>query len=141
MDNVSIILRVSQAKDRRDLPSLIQDLKLTNPKLLFETLFPIASRRQEITNGPVAFSAYVLHAVNPPRSMSIEDAVNMMIVNEWDISIEEVPWYLANQFGQERLNHCVNDASGHVGDEDALVRLNTIRYWNDQRPEGRRPKR
>lgn len=60
MDSEAIIARVAQAKTLCDLPQLIQDLECIDPSLLFDTLFPIATKRQGSENRPVAFSAYVI---------------------------------------------------------------------------------
>lgn len=129
MDAIEIITRVSEANTLRDLPDLIRDLEDVDPELLFETLFPYAVSKQSINNGPVAFSAYVIHAINPPCLLTPGMALSAMVQHEWDISIEEVPWYLANQFGADELLTCVTDAIDGETDDIARTRLKTVRYW------------
>ena len=135
MNCEAIVARVAEAKAQRDLPQLLLDLRSVDPHVLFEALFPIATKRQEIENGPVAFSAYALHNLNPPCSIAAEDAFKMLIDNEWDISIEEVPWYLTNQFGSERVNQCVQQLQRVMIDDEACVRLRTILYWSALTPD------
>jgi hypothetical protein len=82
----------------------------------------------------VAFIAYALHSLNPPCTTAAKDAVKMLIDNEWDISIEEVPWYLTNQFGPESVNQCVEDLQRVMTDDEACVKLRTILYWSALTP-------
>ncbi len=67
--------------------------------------------------------------------MSAEDAIHMLIDNEWDISLEEVPWYLTNQFGPECVNRCVRDLQRIMTEHEACVRLQTILYWSALTPD------
>jgi hypothetical protein len=134
MDATQIIARVSDVNTLQDLPDLIRDLADVDPRLLFDTLFPISIRQQGNASGPVAFSAYAIHAINPPCPLTPSAAVSQMVQYEWDISIEEVPWYLANQFGRDEIQKCVADALDHQADESARRRLNTVRYWVDLNP-------
>ena len=141
MNSEAIVARVAEAKTLRDLPQLLQDLGSVDPHLLFKTLFPIATKRQGVENGPVAFSAYALYNLNPPCAIAAEDAIQKLIGNEWDISIEEVPWYLTNQFGPECVNRCVQGLQRIMTEEEACVRLRTILYWSALTPERGRTKR
>jgi hypothetical protein len=105
-----IIVRVAQANTLRDLPDLIRELESVEPQVLFDSLFPFAVKEQGTNNGPVAFSAYVIHAINPPCPLTPSEALSEMVKQESDISIEEVPWCLANQFGADQILACVADA-------------------------------
>ena len=129
MNAEDIIARVVATKSRRELPDTVRDLSAANPILLFDTLFPIAASKQCKENGPVAYSAVALHAANPPCSITCDEALSMMVEREWDISIEEVPWYLANEFGVESVLKSVQEMGVKTIDEDAQVRLKTVRYW------------
>lgn len=129
MDATEIIARVSAASTLRDLPDLIRDLTDADPRLLFDTLFPVSIRQQGNTSGPVAFSAYMIHALNPPCPLTPVAALAEMLQHEWDISIEEVPWYLANQFGADEIQKCITDALDHQTDESDRTRLRAVRYW------------
>ncbi len=135
MNASEIIARVSDANALRDLPELIQAFASVDPRLLFDTLFPISIRRQGDANGPVAFSAYVIHAINPPCPLTPSAVISQMLQHEWDISIEEVPWYLANQFGADEMHECISEKLNQETDETARTRLTTIRYWVDLNPK------
>lgn len=135
MDATKIIALVSQASTLHELPDLIRELENVEPELLFDTLFPIAVRSQGGNNGPVAFSAYVLHAINPPCPLAPGDALSEMVKQEWDISIEEVPWYLANQFGADELLTSIAAALSNEANEAARTRLETARYWVGLNPK------
>ncbi|MCA8990955.1 MAG: hypothetical protein KDA88_03205 [Planctomycetaceae bacterium] len=135
MDATEIIARVSDAKTQRDLPELVKDLENVDLRLLFDTLFPYAVKRQGINNGLVAFSAYVIHAINPPCPITPSVALSEMVRHEWDISIEEVPWYLANQFGADEVLACVACALDNQPDDSARTRLKSVRYWIGLNPK------
>lgn len=141
MNSEEIVARVTEAKTPRDLPLLLQDLGSVDPHLLFKTLFPIATKRQGVANVQVAFSAYTLYNLDPPCNIAAGDALQMLIGNEWDISIEEVPWYLTNQFGYECLKRCVQDFQCTMTEDEACVRLRTILYWSALTPDRGRTKR
>lgn len=134
MDANAIISRVSLAKSQRDLPDLIRDLESADPKLIFDTLFPISIREQGSENGPVAFSAYALYALNPPCPLTCAEAVAAIIDKQWNISIEEVPWYLVNQFGSKQLLRAIEIRLENEADKGTSVRLNSLRYWVNLSP-------
>jgi hypothetical protein len=122
------LIQLLATREYRELKSTVTELRDLPPALIFDTLFPIAVRQQGLSNGPVAMSAYVLHALNPLCPLTIETAVAALLP-AWDISIEEVPWYLAKQFGPEAVLACVDQLAANTTDAVELVRLNTIRYW------------
>lgn len=127
MNETEIVAALATVKSSRDLRKLLPDLKSVDPELLFRTLFPIAARSQG--DGPVAFSAVAIYKLNPPCLLTPVEAITQMIELDWDISIEEVPWYLANQFGDERILECAKELLRIHLDENAQVLLKTVIYW------------
>lgn len=135
MNAAQVIERVGRAKSGRDLKPLVADLAGVPAPVVFDALFPIAVREQGEASGPVAMSAYALHALNPPCRLSIDDAVSSLLPS-WDISIEEVPWYLAKQFGRDAVLASVARLRARQTDQTALTRLRTIEYWVGATPTG-----
>lgn len=135
MNAAQVIERVGRAKSGRDLKPLVADLAGVPAPVVFDALFPIAVRDQGEASGPVAMSAYALHALNPPCRLSIDDAVSSLLPS-WDISIEEVPWYLAKQFGRDAVLASVARLRARQTDQTALTRLRTIEYWVGATPTG-----
>jgi hypothetical protein len=139
MDAAQVVERVRRAKAFRDVKPLVADLQGVSGPVIFDALFPIAVREQGPASGPVAFSAVVLHALNPPCRLSVDDAVASLLPS-WDISIEEVPWYLAKQFGRDAILASVERLRAQQRDQTALTRLRTIEYWVGlYRPEHDQP--
>jgi len=132
MDAEEILSRVSQA---RRLPPLVAELRDADPNTVFQALFSYAIRAQGIGHGPVAMSAYTLHALNPPCPLPVDDAVARLL-GDWDISIEEVPWYLVKQFGREEVLASVERLRAVHTDARAVARLRTIEYWVTAAPAG-----
>jgi hypothetical protein len=135
MDTAQVIERVSRAKTFRDVKPLVADLQGVPGPVIFNALFPIAVREQGEASGPVAFSAVALHALNPPCQLPIDDAVGSLLPS-WDISIEEVPWYIAKQFGRDAVLASVERIRAQQTDQTALTRLRTIEYWIGATPAG-----
>jgi len=128
LDVNKVIQRVRLAKTSRDVKLLLIDLTGVPGSVIFDALFPVAVREQGATSGPVAFSAVALHALNPPCRLSVDEAVAALL-RSWDISIGEVPWYLAKQFGRDAIVASIERLrAGHL-DQTALTRLRTIEYW------------
>ena len=48
---------------------------------------------------------------------------------EWDISLEEVVFYLARQFGAAAVVEAAEDLQSPLLAHEEAVRLKTVRYW------------
>jgi hypothetical protein len=53
------------------------------------------------------------------------------LLPNWDISIEEVPWYLAGQFGEATFRQAIEDLNREALDHRQRVSLDTVLYWAD----------
>ena len=135
MNPAEVIERVSRTTSARDLKLLVADLADVPGPVIFEALFPVAGREQGGASGPVAMSAYALHVLNPTCRLSVDDAVASLLT-EWDISIEEVPWYIAKQFGADAVLASVGRLRARQSDLSTLTRLGTIEYWVGVIPAG-----
>lgn len=79
-------------------------------------------------NYPVAFAGCALEALSPPCSLTVDEAVGRLMP-EWDISLEEVVFYLAKQFGAAAVvDAAERRQSSSLANEEA-VPLKTVRYW------------
>ncbi|HLX70043.1 MAG TPA: hypothetical protein VKV04_10495 [Verrucomicrobiae bacterium] len=93
----------------------------------FHILFPIAVKAQDL-RFPVCDSAILLRELSPDCPVSCEEAVRAMLPS-WDISIEEVPFYLAARFGTDRVRRAVRAIeSGTLSDVQKRM-LDTVLYW------------
>ena len=128
MNTTDVIERVGRAKSSRDLKPLVEELRGVPDPILFAALFPIAVREQGEASGPVAMSAYSLYALNPVCPLHVDAAVGSLLAS-WDVSIEEVVWYLANQFGRGEVLASVARLRMQQSDAMALKVLDTIEYW------------
>lgn len=114
-------------KGQRDLPRIVEALRQFDPPSLFETLFPLSVREQG-EGQPVAVGAYALNELNPDCPFELKVAVEALIPN-WDISIEEVVFYLVKQFGSQ----AVMSAAGELGEKyktgTSATLLRGVSYW------------
>jgi hypothetical protein len=128
MNADEIIKCVGRCRSIRQLGSLVDQLRAAEQDVLFQTLFQLAVRKQGHDQGPVAMSAYALHALNPPCLLSVDEAVSSLL-NDWDPSIEELPWYLVKQFGAEAVLRSAEKLAAGIIDGSTKARLLTIKYW------------
>src|SRR3954454_3328278 len=93
---------------------------------VFHALFPIAADAQ--WHGPAYDAACLLFAVKPACPIPCKDAIRAMLPN-WDISIEEVPWYLAGYFGEVPIRRAIEELHEEPLGREERVGLDTVRYW------------
>jgi hypothetical protein len=128
MGKQSKILEIfGQVKDHKDYINAINEIgKLQlDDKLIFDFFWSRAIKKQN-NNEKVAFSAVALRELNPKCQINLELALKQ-ICSDWDISIEEVPWYLCNQFTNSEINHQIDQVK--FDDETMNKRLDIIRFW------------
>lgn len=94
----------------------------------FGILFPIAIKSQNRGDFPVLDAALLLERLSPKCPVSCEDAVRALLP-EWDISIEQVPFYLAAHFGSARVRQAIACLGPEVTEKSQKVRLDTVSYW------------
>ncbi len=122
----SEIERILDRNPEKELAALADRLFRTEGEKVFRALFPIASRSQSL--GPAAGAAWLLRHVNPRCPLTCLDATRDLL-RDWDISIEEVPFYLAEQFTSASVREAVAVLRRSFREEDQLRRLSTIEYW------------
>jgi hypothetical protein len=109
-----------------ELAPLLEHLRQSDSTATFHSLFHFAAHSQDA--GPAAPAALLLRRLNPPCPISCRQAVGEMLT-DWDVSIEEVPFYLAEQFGVAQVRTTVAELrSSHAGKTESTL-LDTIEYW------------
>lgn len=102
----------------------IEELQIDSNEL-FDFLWRRAVKPQS-AGGHVLISALTLYKLNIACSLTAEQAIEQMCLG-WDVSLEEVPWYLANQFSKEEIVELTKKM--HFEKEEQNTRLKTISYW------------
>ena len=128
MTKGEIAAEMTQANINGDRPQLGRRLRKMNPTDVFEAIFSIAADAQ--WHGPAYRAACLLFVLTPPCPISCRDAIRELLAG-WDISIEEVPWYLAGQFSQEIIRQAIEDLRKESLDHEQTVALETVKYWTD----------
>ena len=122
-----ILDTVRGTKGQRGLPATYEALRSFEPTTLFDTLFAVSVLAQGGTY-PVAFAGCALETLNPPCSLTVDEAVERLMP-EWDISLEEVVFYLAKQFGVAAVVEAAERRQSPSLAHEEAVRLRTVRYW------------
>jgi hypothetical protein len=126
----AIVIPAGQSLREHDdvLARVGEKLRALPDEQQFRILFPIAVKSQNHGNFPVLAAATLLHRLSPECPISCEDAVQALLP-EWDISIEQVPFYLAARFGPTRVLQAVASLEQKVTEKTQKVNLDTVSYW------------
>jgi hypothetical protein len=118
--------RVCQRDWDAELAPLIERLRQCDSTATFAALFGFAAHSQ--TAGPAAPAALLLRRLGPPCPIPCREAIQEMLA-DWDISIEEVPFYLAEQFGVVQVRATVAELRSSQTEKMQRTILDTIDYW------------
>lgn len=125
--NKEILNILISGKSIKELPAIFETLKKYDENELFNSLFYLSIQEQEIDKG-VAFAAYSLYELNPKAQIEVKVAVEMLL-KHWDISLEEVVFYLAKQFGKDIVKREASRLISTLNAQDELTRAKAIKYW------------
>ncbi len=131
--NEKIIEILKTGKQERDIPRVVDELRQFEERELFRTLFNVSTRQQDF-GTPVAMGAYAINQINPKCELPALEAFARLLP-EWDISIEEVVFYLGKQFGRKASDAAIECLCLRDLDDESKTRLSTIRYWLDLLPD------
>lgn len=74
------------------------------------------------------FVASLLFVLNPPASRSLRQL--LLGLRNWNLSVEEYPWYLGRQFGREAVLSELDVLHEELGEGGVSDRhADTLRYW------------
>lgn len=125
--NIKKIFKAVESRNQYEATYLqIRALSL-NDSALFEILWPEAIKSQSI-NRDVLLSALTLYHLNIKCSINLKSAI-LQMYDEWDLSLEEVPWYLVNQFSEIEVRNIINEISQKAEFKGKEVISKTILYW------------
>ncbi|MES2569850.1 MAG: hypothetical protein V4710_07310 [Verrucomicrobiota bacterium] len=71
----------------------------------------------------------ILWCLRVPFTRELTSGLAQLLIN-WDLSTEELPFYLSDACGRTNLNHAVEKLLGSVeAGSDTARKLNTIQFW------------
>jgi hypothetical protein len=118
---------VREAIQANAWPALVERLRQLDANELFRLLFPLATSAQ--WECPLAYSAaLLLHQIKPACPVPCREALRGLLGN-WDVSIEEVPWYLRDVFGRQRVQDAIAGLLREPLSDAEVRRLQTVEYW------------
>lgn len=126
-------MNIQEVRSRLDYDSRDPDyrntadlLKSEPDEVVFEALFPIAVHSQSA--GPAWPAAILLCGRRPRCPLSCQEAIRALL-NDWDVSIEEVPFYLIGQFGVEEVGEAIARLRRTDISEFQIRMLDAVAYW------------
>ncbi len=70
---------------------------------VFEALFSYACLRPTPPDASPDFASQLLFTIRPACPIPCREAIGTVVNSDWDVSIEELPWYIAHTFGPEAV--------------------------------------
>ena len=118
---------VRHANLTKTWPTFVERMRQLDDDDLFKLLFPLATSGQ--WECPMAYSAaLLLYQIKPACPVACKEAMRGLFGN-WDVSIEEVPWYLRDVFGRHRMLEVIKELLDESLSERQVKCLRTIGYW------------
>lgn len=132
MNRADLITAIRKANTENRWFDFVGSIKMDDDPDQFATIFAHAVEPQSIDSA-VYDAAKLLYESNLTCRMPCEDAILAML-HGWDVSIEEVPWYLTNQFGVDKMLAAIDVCDQKQPNESARTILKTVRYWVNLNP-------
>ena len=126
MNQDEIRIALVKAVEENRVRDLVSELSNMDETELFNGLYPIAIDAQ--WHGPSVAAAWMLVALEPTCPLTCEEAIRAMLP-DWDVSIEEVPFYLTTQFGKQGILKTIQSLREQITSEEAIVVLRTVEHW------------
>jgi hypothetical protein len=114
----------------RELEDLVTVLGKAQPLEVFWGLYPsftaqpIESRRYP----QQALAGSLLLRLRPPCPLPACEAIRN-ILGGWEVSVEELPWYLALACGEDEVWRAMTQLEAEPLDDRKRLALHTFRYW------------
>ena len=134
--------RIVDAADNYS-PSNPQQLKQLHTALCHaapkEVYFGIMAAFRVARFGPQEVAGRLLMGIKPRPRQSLEAIVRDLLPT-WDLSVEELPWYLAEKFGASELRSTLDalEVEGTRTDQE-LVAIRAFRFWLPKSPAAAQP--
>ena len=80
-----------------------------DPHAVFKGLFSLACSQFNPFESFTTLPAHLLLYLKPPCPISCKEAVRQVSRSEWDLSLEEVPWYVADCFGTDAIYQSLDE--------------------------------
>ena len=105
---------------------LLEPFRPVDGAELFRGLFRLAVSSQ--SHAPAYSAAWLLYKLKPACPISCREAIGAFLF-DWDVSIEEPVFYLAEQFGVPTMLSTIEEIGPTVADREQQTNLVTVRYW------------
>jgi hypothetical protein len=73
-------------------------------------------------------AARMIYRLKPKCPIGCREAIERMLP-KWDNSLEEVVFYLVEQFGAEKMRATLGELKGEKTDEQGLRDISVVDYW------------
>lgn len=73
-------------------------------------------------------AGFILYKLKPKTFINIKERIRLCL-STWDVSVEELPYYLADQVGKTKVLEVLNELRGESLTEREIAALDTFDYW------------
>jgi hypothetical protein len=117
------------SRNAQDFAHLKHQLSMAEPDELFWGLLqPFVLRSGDDAYDVQALAGHLLLCLNPPCPIGLE-AVIQHIAPAYNFSVEELPWYLARQFGTDQLLATLESTPVGIETDIPARVIATFKYW------------
>ncbi|MBW8873617.1 MAG: hypothetical protein JF614_01520 [Acidobacteria bacterium] len=136
LDRATIASLIASSAERyggdsaRELDDFVKVLETADRLELFWGLYGVFTKpRQELRRFPhQALAGSLLLCLRPPCPLPACEAIRGVLLS-WEVSIEELPWYLALTCGEDTVWNAIAQLDAEpLSDRERLV-LHAFRYW------------
>lgn len=115
--------------ERKDIE---KQLKSVEHSELFEGLFSLFL----LENSPYSYirqqnAGVILYKLKPKVHFDLKQRIKMCLAT-WDLSVEELPYYMAEKCGSSRVLQVIDELRSEELSEREKVALDTFVYWLDK---------
>ena len=127
MTRSDLMAEIRRANSTGHWSDLVLSTRRADDPETFHVIFALAIEQQSI-DATVYDAARLLYEARLTCTVSCELAIEAMLPS-WDISIEEVPWYLRDHFGVDHVRQALMNVRRRMSSNREQRVLDTIEYW------------
>lgn len=112
----------------QSLRHLMLRLKKENSEIVLEALLGIFSRGSEVSFRVQVAAGGLLWKLQPKYTRNLREDIRRSLQN-WNVSVEELPWYFAEVIGISTVREEVQSLLNEALDETSREKAETYLYW------------
>jgi hypothetical protein len=125
-----IIQKIYCAVDQQQYRQIESVLRKLNGDEVFSILYTVLTNPDRSTTrfSDQDFAGKLLLSLNPSCSIPPKEAIRELL-HDYNLSIEEIPWYFARQYGKAKVLEILEDLDAEITCDQVRRSLKTWQWW------------